>query len=131
MPCCSVRTMEATPHGIVQNALLIWPSMNHNETGFLQGTIEGRRSSAIPVCALVREKGKHPFPAASSDAYAEKKLSQHSHRRPTLQVCTSKLNRRSPSLLGEMFRLLTCVLFNIGGSLIGGVNFRPPGQAGR
>jgi hypothetical protein len=79
----------------------IWPSMNHNETGFLQGTIEGRRNSAIPVRALVREKGKHPFPAASSDAYAEKKLSQHSHRRPTFQVCTSKLNRRSPSLLGR------------------------------
>ena len=29
---------------------------------------------------------------------------------------------------GEMFRLLACVLFKIGGSLIdGGVNFRPPG----
>jgi hypothetical protein len=29
---------------------------------------------------------------------------------------------------GEMFRLLACVLLNIGGSLIdGGVNFRPPG----
>jgi hypothetical protein len=29
---------------------------------------------------------------------------------------------------GETFRLLACVLFNIGGSLIdGGVNFRPPG----
>ena len=47
--------------------------MNHNEPGFLQGTIEGRRSSEIPVRAFVRQKGKHPFPKASSDAYAEKK----------------------------------------------------------
>jgi hypothetical protein len=47
--------------------------MNHNETGFLQRAIEDRRSFAIPVRALVRRKGKHPFPTASSDAYAEKK----------------------------------------------------------
>jgi len=38
--------------------------MNHNETGFLQGTMEGRQSSAIPVRALVRQKGKHPLPLA-------------------------------------------------------------------
>jgi hypothetical protein len=79
----------------------IWPSMNHSETGLLQGTIEGRRSSEIPVRALVRQKRKHPFRAASSDAYAEKKLSEHSHRRPTFQVCIVKLNRRSPRLLGR------------------------------
>src|ERR1035438_8210228 len=102
--------------------------MNHNETGFLQRAIEGRRSFAIPLRALVRQKGKHPFPTASSDAYAEKKLSDHSHRRPTFQVCTFKLNRRSPRLLGRDVRLLACVLFNIGGSLIdGGVNFWLPG----
>jgi hypothetical protein len=47
--------------------------MNHNEPGFLQGTIEDRRSSEIPVRAFVRQKGKHPFPKASSDAYAEQK----------------------------------------------------------
>jgi len=75
--------------------------MNHNETGFLQGTIEGRRSSAIPVCALERQKGKNPFPRASSDAHAEKNLSEHSRPWPTFQVCTFKLNRRSPRLLGR------------------------------
>jgi len=75
--------------------------MNHNEPGFLQRTIEGRRSSAIAIRAIVRQKGKHPFPRASSDAYAEKKLSEHSHRRPTFQVCTFKLDRRLPRLLGR------------------------------
>jgi hypothetical protein len=75
--------------------------MNYNEPGFLQKTIEGRRSSAIPIRALVRQKGKYPFPRASSDAYAEKKLSEHSHGRPRFQVCTFKLNRRAPRLLGR------------------------------
>jgi hypothetical protein len=56
--------------------------MNHNETGFLQ---------------IVRQKGKHPFP----DAYAENKLSEHFHHRPTFEVCTFKLNRRSPRFLGR------------------------------
>jgi hypothetical protein len=46
--------------------------MNHNEPGFLQGIIEARRNSEIPVPAFVRQKGKHPLPKASSDAYAEK-----------------------------------------------------------
>jgi hypothetical protein len=75
--------------------------MNDNEPGFLQRTIKGRRSSAIPIRAMVRQKGKHPLPEASSDAYAEKKLSEHSHRRPTLKVCTVNLNRRSSRLLGR------------------------------
>src|SRR5258708_10094151 len=75
--------------------------MNHNERGFLQGTIEGRRSSASPIRVPVRQRGKHPLPKASSDAYAEKKLSEHSHRRPAFQVWTFKLNRRSPRLLGR------------------------------
>jgi len=48
--------------------------MNHNETGFLQETIEGRRSSAIPDRALARQKGKHSIPRASNDAYAQRKL---------------------------------------------------------
>jgi len=74
--------------------------MNHNETGFLQKTVEGWRSSAIRVRAHVRQKGKHPFPTASSDAYTEKKLSGHSHP-PAPEVCTFKLNRRSPRLLAR------------------------------
>ena len=48
--------------------------MNHNEPGLLQWTMEARRSPEIPVRAFVRQKGKHPFPKASSDAYAEKKI---------------------------------------------------------
>jgi len=75
--------------------------MDHNEPGFLQETIEGRRSSGIPVRALVRQKGKHRFPKASSDACADKKLHEGSHRRHTRQVCTFKLNRRSPRLVGR------------------------------
>jgi hypothetical protein len=102
MPGCSLRTMEATTNGIVHSGLLtLKPSMNQNKTVFLQGTIDGRWSSTIPVRALVRQKGKHPFPRVLNDAYAEKKLSEHSHRRPAFQVCTSKLNRRSLSLLGR------------------------------
>jgi hypothetical protein len=73
--------------------------MNDNEPGFLQRTIKGRRSSAIPIRAMVRQKGKHPLPKASSDAYAEKKSRKHSHRRPTFKVYTVKLNRRSSRLL--------------------------------
>jgi len=48
--------------------------MNHNETGFLQETLEGRQSSAISVRALVRQKGKHPFPRVSRDAHAQTKI---------------------------------------------------------
>ena len=100
--------------------------MDHNEPGFLEGTIEARRSSEIPVRAFVYQKGKHPFPKASSDAYAEK-IGVHSHRWHTFQGCNFQLNRGSVRW-EEMVRLVACVLFNIGGSLIdGGVNFRPPG----
>jgi hypothetical protein len=58
--------------------------MKYNERGFLQGTIE-----AIPILALVRQQGKHPFSRASSDADAEKKLSEHFHHRPIFQVRTA------------------------------------------
>jgi len=47
--------------------------MNHNETGYLQETIPGRQSSALPVRALARQKGKHSFPGASRGANAQKK----------------------------------------------------------
>jgi hypothetical protein len=53
--------------------------MNHNEPGFLQATIEGRRRSEIPGRAFVRQKGKQPFPKASSDAYVGKKIREQSH----------------------------------------------------
>jgi hypothetical protein len=66
--------------------------MNHIEPGFLQRTMKGRRSSEIPGCALVRQKGKHLFPKASSDAYAKKITRGHSHRWHTFQVCTFQLN---------------------------------------
>jgi hypothetical protein len=75
--------------------------MNHNEPGFLQETIKGRRSSEIPVRAFVRQKGKHPFPKASSDADAEKKIHAHSHRWHSFQVCTFRLNRGSVRSLGR------------------------------
>jgi hypothetical protein len=57
--------------------------MNHNEPGFLQGTIKARRSSKITVRAFVRQKGKHPFPKASSDA---DKIRVHSHHWHTFQL---------------------------------------------
>ena len=89
--------------------------------------MEARRSCEIPVRAFVRQKGKHPFPKASSDAYAEKRIRDHSHRWHTFQGSTFQLNHGSVRW-GEMFRLQAWVLFKIGGSLIdGGVNFRPPG----
>jgi hypothetical protein len=75
--------------------------MNHNEPGFLQATIEGRRSSEIPVRALVRQKGKHPFPKASSDAYAEQKIHGSSHRWHTFQACTFQINRGLAGSLGR------------------------------
>jgi hypothetical protein len=71
--------------------------MKHNERGFLQGTIE-----AIPILALVRQKGKYPFPRATGDADAENKLSEHFRHRPIFQVRTFKLDRRSPRLPGRV-----------------------------
>src|SRR5580658_7408531 len=94
--------MEATTHWHCPKRFAnMQPSMNHNETGFPQETIEGRWSSASPIRVTSRQKGRHPLPKASSDAYVKRKLSEHSHRRPTFQVCTFKLNRRSPHLLGS------------------------------
>jgi hypothetical protein len=75
--------------------------MNHNEPGFQQKTIKGRRSSEIPVRALVRQKGKHLFHKASIDAYAEKKIRVRSHRPHSFQVCTFQLNRGSAYTLGR------------------------------
>jgi len=75
--------------------------MNHIEPGFLQGTIKGRRSAGIPVRALVRQKGKHLFPKASSDAYAEKIIRGLSHRWHTFQVCTFQLNCGTDRSLGR------------------------------
>src|ERR1700758_4309509 len=104
--------------------------MKHNEPGLLQGTMEARRSCEIPVRAFVRQKGKHPFLKASSDACAAK-IRVHSHRWHTFQGSNFQLNY-GLARSGEMFRLQAWVLFKIGGSLIdGGVNFRPPEQAGR
>jgi len=80
--------------------------MNHNEPGFLQGTIEGRRRSEIRVRALVRQKGKHPFPKASSDACAGKNYTN------TLTVGMPVRSAHSNSIAdhlsywGEMFRLM-------------------------
>jgi hypothetical protein len=100
--------------------------MDQNEPGFLEGTIEARRRSQIPVRAFVYQKGKHPFPKASSDAYAEK-IGVDSHRWHTFQGSTFQLNYGSAQW-GEISSLQAWVLFKIGGSLIdGGVNFRPPG----
>jgi hypothetical protein len=75
--------------------------MNHIESGFQQETINGRRSPEIPVRALVRQKGKHPFPKASSDAYAEQKIHGLSYRWHTFQACNFQLNRGSAGSLGR------------------------------
>jgi len=48
--------------------------MNHNDTGLQQVTIKGRQSSALPVRALVRQKGKLPIPGASRGANAQKNI---------------------------------------------------------
>src|ERR1700690_302109 len=79
----------------------MWSSMNHNERGFLQGTIEGRRSSTSPLRIPVRQKGKHSFPSASSDAYAEKELRVRSHCPATFQVRTFKFNCGPTRTLGR------------------------------
>jgi hypothetical protein len=67
--------------------------MNHNEPGFLQRTIEGRRSSDIPGRASKRKNGKHSFPKASNNAYAvEQKIHGHSHRPHTVPICIFELS---------------------------------------
>jgi hypothetical protein len=77
--------------------------MNHNGPGFQQETIKGRRSSEIPVRAFVRQKGKHPVPKASGDAYAEQKIHGHSHRWHTFQACTFQINHGlAGSLRGDV-----------------------------
>jgi len=83
--------------------------MNHNEPGFLQGTIEGRRSSASPVRALVRQKGKHPFPRALSDADSGKKIREYSHRWHPFRSALSNSIADQPTRWGETFRVLACV----------------------
>src|ERR1700735_1908415 len=100
--------------------------MDHNETSFLQGTLETRRSSASRLRVPVPRKGRHPFPRLSGNT--GKRL------RVILTVGLQFMSALSNSMADniarwrEMFRLLACVLFNIGGSPIDdGVNFGPPG----
>src|SRR5580698_1160997 len=75
-------------------------SMNCNEWA---SCMDQRRSAELreSFSRPVRQKGDHPFPGGSSDAYAEKKSHLHSGSRPTFQVCSSRLNRVSPRLLAR------------------------------
>src|ERR1700677_2104217 len=78
----------------------IQPPMNRNQWGLCmdhRSSAELRKSRSRPV----RQKGEHPFPSESSDAYAEKKLHLHSRWRPTFQVGSSRLNRASPRSLAR------------------------------
>jgi hypothetical protein len=80
--------------------------MNHNEPGFQQETIKGRRSSEIPVRALVRQKGKHLFHKASSDAYAEKKYAYILTARIPFRSALSNSIADQLTRWGEMLRLV-------------------------
>src|SRR5271156_6346996 len=94
--------MDATTHGIVSDALL---------TYYCQWTITKRASCIRPS----KVGGAPHFPFAPSCAKKEnihspgrraalmprEKLSEHSHHRPTFQVCTFELKRRSLRLLGR------------------------------
>jgi hypothetical protein len=96
-----------------------------------RGSCIAYRSSAElrkSISRHVRQKGERPFPSESRDAYTEKIthiFSQSAH----IQGLHFETQSCFTSLAGAgMFRLLTCVLFNLGGSLIDeGVNFRPAG----
>src|ERR1700679_1437493 len=100
--------------------------MNHNETGYLQETIPGRQSSRFPFAPLRAKRGNIHSLGRRAALMPRRKLSEHSRHRPTFRVRTFNLKRRSPRLLGGMFRLLAWVLFTTGESLIDDtVNFGP------
>ena len=102
-PGCGAVIQEATTHGIVQSyALLIYQPMNRSEPGFLQGTIEARRSSASLHSRPCAAKRKTSVPRSSRSTLILRKnysniLAVGLHFRSAL----SKLNRRITSLGGR------------------------------
>src|SRR5580658_3571531 len=113
------------------NVLLIYQPRNRSERGLLRGAIEAWRCSASLLRALCGETENVRSPASRA-AFILEKTRTFSQSAPFSGL---HLETQSGfiSLAGDgCFVLLTCVLFDLGGSLIDdGVNSGPPGWAGR